>query len=613
MIYDGGMVASTGWLITVVPPDSLYYALNGEPTAESLEVPPDALVAPNRSSGHAAEGLDKVLADARLKKWRKGKILPLMSDLKGMMRVVGKEWNLPSQVGMEVYLVSGTRGHDRGQLQRGDLQDEALEDEMDGMLNEETWRMVWAEYISEAEGTRTKTASGKRAAQPVSTTMIHDAEQAHFEVKDMSFAESMRRESIGGASPTSPELPLTGNTFGSTNQPFIGISQEIPPTANLDVLPHVSMAGTHHGDALTPDSSQTSFEPGSVPPTKDMLSSAAQTMLSPSPSSVFPGASSSQHASPMSGQASQSNSGAAQRRVLGKIEFDFDSSSGGRGEWYSTWLKRKVQTRQRRLEADTSNGLGMRPLRLATGTSPSTKSDTSEYVEDLQDEEERAEYAPLVDEDDDDDEALNDHAESPKLTSHSPNQADAELNHLVSGALAAAFPEGPDDFVNAFTTVPTGNQAEQSTYSWKDIGSQRILDDSVKLEQLAPPTATENDQDTDMTEVRQMMDTERAKAETQELLVPGNPGQLLASPIDLASPQVDNNTQPQSLLAVRSTALLEEPSADGSMTVHGLGMGIDMDDEEAKRGSAVVISSQLDILERGMLHSFFRQRSLTPV
>lgn len=604
------MVASTGWLITVVPPDSLYYALNGELTTESLDVPPDAFVAPTGSSDHAAEGLDKVLAAARLKKWRKGKILPLVPDLKGMMRVIGKEWHLPSEVGMEVYLASGTRVYDRGASQRSHIEDGEMEDEMDGMLSEETWRMVWAEYISEAEGTSTRAASGNHAAQIVSPTMV-DAEQAQFEVKDMPCVGFMRRGSIRGTSPTSPELPLTGNTFGSTNQPFIDVSQEISPAADSNIVPHASMGGTRHGNALTPDSSQTAFEPSSVQHSRDILSSAAQKMLSPSPSSVFPGASSSQHASPISGRASRSNSGALQRRVLGKIEFDFDSSSGGRGEWYSTWLKRKVQTRQRRVEPDTSNGLKMRPLRLATGTSRSAKSDTSEYIEDLQDEEGQAEYAPLMDEDED--EPLNRHAESPKLMSHSPNQADAELDHLVSGALAEAFPEGPDDFVNAFTTGHTGNQAEQSTYSWKDIGSHRILNDSVKLEQLAPPTATENEQDMDMTEVRQMMDTERAKAENQELLVPGNPGQLLASPIDLASPQVDNGTQPSSLLAVRSTALLEEASADGSMTVHGLGMGIDMDDDEAKRGSALVISSQLDILERGMLHSLHDQRYLTPV
>ncbi|GHJ89057.1 hypothetical protein NliqN6_5459 [Naganishia liquefaciens] len=595
--YDGGMVASTGWLITVVPPDSLYYAFNGE----SHDVPPDAFASPNQSNteDNTAEGLDRVLATARLKKWRKGKILPLASDLKGMMRAIGKEWNLPSEIGMEVYLASGTKEYDQGPRQRSGTEDGEMEEEMVGMLSDETWRMVWAEYISEAEGMRLRAAIGRYVAQPDPRT-IPGRDRQHLEAKDAASNESERRDLQEGDSPSSPELPLTGNTFGSTNQPFAELSQDVSPALNPVDLPHGSIPAAHHIDTLTPDSSQTSFGPSSVPPPKDILSSAAQTMLSPSPSSVFPGASSSQQASPMSAFGSRSNGNAMQRRVLGKIEFDFDSGPGSRGEWYSTWLKRRVQTRQRREDADNDNssGLGMRPLRLASRNSPSAKSDTSEYVEQPETAEGQAEYAPLMDEDED--EPTNGHTESPRSISPSSDQEDVQLDHLVSGALNAAFPEGSDDFVHAFASGHIGNQAAQPTYSWKDIGSQRILEDSVKLEQLAPPPVLENDREVDMAEIRQMLETKNAKAVNQELLVPAHRGQLLASPIDLTSPQIDNSPQPQSLLVTRPDALSIEPPPDGSTTVHGLGMGIDMDDEEAKRGSAVVISSQLDILERAL-------------
>lgn len=623
------MVASTGWLITVVPPDSLYYALNGEPTTESLDVP-DVSIKPNRanSGDSTAEGLDKVLAAARLKKWRKGKILPLVSDLKGMMRAIGKEWNLPSEVGMEVYLASGTtRAHDRGAPQRSGLEDDEMEEEMDGMVSEETWRMVWAEYVTEAEGTRARTSRKQTAHHDASTSTAPHLEQGKQRMEDEPSLESIPLDLQEGMSPTSPEPPLTGNTFGWTSLSS-NHSRETSPATNESVLPHESpsteapqqlllqnpptaQALAHPADALTPASSQTSLGPGSATP-KDMLVSAAQAMLSPSPSSVFPGASSSQQASPMSAHGLQSSSGMAQKRVLGKIEFDFDTSPGSRGEWYATWLKRKLQTRQGWTESASLKG-GMKPLRLASQDSPSAKSDTSEYVEDLQDEEEQAEYAPLMDEDDN--EPMS-HTESPRSLSESPageedEPVDPEIDRLVSGALTAAFPEGFDDFVHAFTAGQSSIPVDRPTYDLKDIGSQRILEDRVNIEQLAP-LPEQQDNDTHLAEVRQLLEAESVKAENQELLVPANRGQLLASPIDLASPQVDSDPPPPSLLMVDSAALMTQPSANDSTTVHGLGMGIDMD-EEAKRGSAVVISSQLDILERGTLHPFFRLQVLMPV
>lgn len=625
--YDGGMVTSTGWLITVVPPDSLYYALNSEPST-SPEPPTNAqhtdVTNAPRTDESSADDLDKVLSAARLKKWRKGKILPLVPDLKGMMKVIGREWNLPSEIGMEVFLASG-RMSPHGSRNAGT---EAEDGGMDGMLSEETWRMIWMGCVAEAEAARITAQDSIHNCQPFPSQPVN---QRDVEAGRSETVHPQQIQSPIEMSPSMTEPPLTGNTFGtasdlsseSLHEMFVGQGMEdLPQSSHQSRSDHQRQSSSNHSQAvashagtLTPASSQTSFGPGAeLSINHDLPVPAAQALLSPSPSSVFPGASSSQYASPPSVQRSQSNMGFTQRRVVGRIEFDFDSSTGGRGEWYAAWLKRKVQTRQGWTQPDSAQPRGIKPLQLGTRTTESPLSENGDDEESLHDEA-QMEYAPLMDEeesdsqDDSNDRGAEDDRSSPRSATASSRHevdeaADPEVDRLVSHALATTFPEGSDDFVNAFTAgqaLGDRHMEPQTTYTWKDIGSSRILDNRVTIEQLGTPPATEFQALDDVAEVRRMMDENNTSGPSTELLVPAR-NQLLASPIDLASPNIDRDMQPPPILVAHPDIPLAEPAPIGEPTVHGLGMGIQMDDGE-KRGSALVISSQLDILEKGKMTS----------
>ncbi|KAJ9091450.1 hypothetical protein QFC19_009091 [Naganishia cerealis] len=695
-LHDGGMVASTGWLITVVPPDSLFYALNQETTSAGSALPGrvnDDIAQPTAqndspASEFSTDGLDKVLSTARLKKWRKGKLMPLVSDLKGMTKAIGREWNLPSDAGMEVFLSSGrktSRGNRKNGCEEEDRFSEGegtsdTEEETDGLLGEETWRMVWAEYIAEAEMKRTRAIRtlAPRLHPSHSTpdlsrhkgsdsSKIHEATQRQDRI--VASAESLAEsKSVAEASPTMTEPPSTGNTFGRASQPSNGSLQDVIKGNGTEDLPqiiHVAEKGqqdqphdgnsdntsfAYHQGALTPATSQTAFPNGvhSNSFKKAPLIPAAQAMLSPSPSSVFPGGSVSQQASPLSVHHSDdghSLRGMTQpRRVLGKIEFDFDSSTGNRGEWYARWLKRKVEGRNavgehRNRSWSEEGGVlhGLKPLHLLTrpvGYAESMASDDGSDEADSQHadlEDSKAEYAPLMDEADDDetgeeggDSTLQ---QSPVLLSNANSErttpthpvddpaahesdmeiADAELDHLVSNALTEAFPDGPDDFVQAFTAGhPTrnpdsGDVALGTVYNWKDIGSQRILDERVELDQLGGATSAELEMKADDTEeVRQMLADVASNNGVPDtmLLVASAPGSqgLLASPIEL--PSATRSSGQVDLMTSIRRAASQDQFAQSEEPVHGLGMGIQMNDQE-KRGSALVISSQLDALEKG--------------
>lgn len=612
-------MASTGWLITVVPPDSLYYALNPESSTSSEQENAAQYddVTARSNDGASADPLEKILSGARLNKWRKGKILPLVPDLKGMMRVIGREWNLPSEVGMELFLASGSTRPDGTRDAGTDGEDEG----MDGMLNDETWRMIWGECVAEAEAARMRGIgiAHEEQSSDARSNSAHRAGQRDAENKHPELLDSQQIQSPVEMSPTMTEPPLTGNTFGMASEHSSGSLNDLLAGQSVDDLPQrnqqsssgqrqdsilqPNQAVSSHAGTLTPASSQTSFGLVGASTHHELPVPAAQALLSPSPSSVFPGASSSQHASPFSSRSPRSG-GAMQKRVLGRIEFDFDSSTGGRGQWYAQWLKRKVQTQQGWTQPSSTPPHGMKPLQLGTRKSESIASDNDDDVERVH-EEAQMEYAPLMD-DEDSDNQNDEVGASPRSVSSSlrnedeeTEPVDAEVDRLVSNALATTFPDGPDDFVSAFTvgrSLGTVDPEARAQYTWKDIGSQRILDDRVAIEQLGTPPTTGDKGVDDVAEVRRMLNADTDAAST-ELLVPAR-NQLLASPIDLASPNVDREMQPPPILVAHPDVPLAEPATNEEATIHGLGMGIQMEDGE-KRGSALVISSQLDMLEKG--------------
>lgn len=701
-MYDGGMVASTGWLITVVPPDSLFYAMNPEATPNDPGLPsmskdniaqlsaPHAAFSPNETIN---DGLDKVLSAARLKRWRRGKLMPLVPDLRRMMKAVAREWNLPSDAGMEVFLSSGRKAA-KGNRRNGQSAEDGYSDgeghseadeETDGLLGEETWRMVWAEYLAEAESKRMRaigtptqrlrpshSTSELSHRDPPSSIFKNDKLPQHQDTAPVveSIADS---RAIPEASPTSTEPPSTGNTFGRASQPSTGSPQEVIAKDQAEDLPQIvhvaaksqqasdTTSFAHHQGALTPESSQMFFpnlSHANNPYKKEQLLPAAHALLSPSPSSVFPGGSASQQTSPLSTRPSENDRIHAVmshgRRVLGKIEFDFDSAAGGRGEWYARWLKRKVEARygsgeSRKREEGDGVAPGLKPLQLMTRHVVAAESLASDDGSDGSDVESqqvepetlREEYAPLMDEDEDDDGQYADEPGSEDIESTLQQRAnqssstteervtteyptndlaehevdddemtDVKIDHLVSDALTKAFPDGSDDFVQAFTaghhSIQNRNiedSAPGTIYNWKDIGSQQILDEHVGLDQLGGTTKAEPDLGSDDTEeIRQMLASARGQDDAQDttLLAPGAPQSsqgLLASPIDL--PSDPRSIATAGLITSIHPDTFQAPPARAE-PVHGLGMGIQMGDQE-KRGSALVISSQLDVLERGML------------
>lgn len=495
--------------------------------------------------------------------------------------------------------------------------------------------MIWTECVAEAEAVGTRVFGNSTATQartpdapPFSSQPVG---QMDVEADLSGLVDPPQIQSPIGMSPTMTEPPLTGNTFGMASD-FSSESLEetagrgvkdLQQSSHQSSSDHQQQSTSNHSQAvashdgtLTPASSQTSFGPTSDSSIKHELPvPAAQALLSPSPSSVFPGASSSQYASPSSAQGSRSTVGFTQRRLLGRIEFDFDSSTGGRGEWYALWLKRKLQTRRGWTQPDSMQPRGIKPLHLGSRDLRSVTSENGDEVESVH-EEAQMEYAPLMGEEEADDrDQWNDQGDddndkfSPRSTTTSlrnegneDESADLEVDRLVSNALATAFPDGSDDFVNAFTaghTLGARNIEPQATYNWKDIGSSRILDDQIMIEQLGTPSAIDKQGFDDVAEVRRMLEEDITSGPSTELLVRAR-NQLLASPIDLASPSVDRGMQPPPITVAHPDVPLVEPAPISEPTVHGLGMGIQMDDGK-KRGSALVISSQLDILEKGKL------------
>ncbi|KAJ9091178.1 hypothetical protein QFC21_007298 [Naganishia friedmannii] len=696
-MYDGGMVASTGWLITVVPPDSLFYALSPETTSDGPGLPSTS----NENIGHASapnplspiesvsDGLDKVLSAARLRKWRKGKLMPLVPDMKRMMKAVAREWNLPSDAGMEMFLSSGrkaAKGNRRnGQVAESGYSDGEADSDADeetgGLLGEETWRMVWAEYIAGAEskrtrvnGTSTQRLHPSRSISelsrriPIRTARDHDLAQHQDTAATVGVLSGA--SPIPEASPTTTEPPSTGNTFGMASQISNGSLQEVigqDQTEDLPQIVHVAENGqqdpniaslAYHQGALTPESSQMFFPNlGHNNSYKnEQVLPAAHALLSPSPSSVFPGGSVSQQASPLSMRRPSDNGGSLQnmtqgRRVLGRIEFDFDSAAGGRGEWYAKWLKRKVEARYgsgecRTREEGDSAARGLRPLQLmdrqVVATESLTGDDASDAESQYEDHDDAGEeYAPLMDEDEDENEQYADEPgvddvnpdpqQSPpeisntaqdipttkRLTddsaAHNGNageMADMEIDHLVANALTNAFPDGPDDFVQAFTAGHAiqnrdiGEATCGKIYNWKDIGSQQILDERVGFDQLGgAPSAESGSISDDTEEVRQMLASARGGQDDDQdttQLVPTTqqgPQGLLASPIDL--PSAPQNVAADDIMTGIHPNTFQAPPARVGEPIHGLGMGIQMEDQ-GKRGSALVISSQLDVLEQAL-------------
>lgn len=613
--YDGGMIASTGWLITVVPPDSLYYAYNPEPSTfpESENAAPQAVgIASTNIDGPSMDPLDDILSAARLNKWRKGKILPLAPDLRAMMKVIGREWNLPSEVGMELFLASG-RPTPEGTC---DMGTNGGNDGMNGMLNEETWRMIWGECVAEAEATRKG-----HAGEQTRSTRAHPPNEPEIDVGPSGTPDPQHILSPVEISPTLTEPPLTGNTFGMASEHSSRSLGEISAgQVVIEPTPASRQSSTDqreqstsqpnqvvssHAGTLTPASSQTSFGPSDTSTQNDLPVPAAQGLLSPSPSSVSAGASSSQQLSPFSARSPPSIAGWTPKRVLGRIEFDFDSSTGSRGEWYALWLKRKVQARQGWNPPGLTPSRGMKPLQLGARTTGALASEDSDDMDSVH-EGAQMEYAPLMDEDEavgqDDQDAVSPESGSRSLRDEDEETgpSDPEVERLVSNALATTFSDGPDDFVSAFTVghnLETRNAEPQAQFTWKDIGSRRILDNRVAIEQLGISPSTDNTGLDDVTEVRRMLEQENATANSSELAVPAR-NQLLASPIDLASPNVDRDLQPPPISVSHPDVPSAETVTEDEPIVHGLGMGIQMDEGE-KRGSALVISSQLDMLEKG--------------
>jgi hypothetical protein len=91
-------------------------------------------------------------------------------------------------------------------------------------------------------------------------------------------------------------------------------------------------------------------------------------------------------------------------------------------------------------------------------------------------------------------------------------------------------------------------------------------------------------------------------ANTPLLNVPDEQGQGLASPINLPSPQTAStgpvvNTPTLSFTPAQDRKLSIEIPEATTPAMFGLGMGLDMAYD--KRGSSLVMSDQLDLLERG--------------
>jgi hypothetical protein len=320
-------------------------------------------------------------------------------------------------------------------------------------------------------------------------------------------------------------------------------------------------------------------------------------------------------------------------KIVGKIEFDFDRSKAA---WYETWLKRRRDATVRPVPHQ-----GLKPLLLGTQaverslSVSSASSISGNSVNQFPDDS----YALLSEEPNE--EAVEETSAQGTAETHSPEAvSDESLSPVESeepalgsreDPLADVFGDEQDEFARLRSARPIDTLSVEPDSEWRHIGSSfalnsPLVDETKKLEpqndvedvaMLIAETAIVDQNKSPQLDVP-LVDQNKTpqlgvpivdQNQTPQLGVPTSQITGLASPIDILSPQTVNRSGVEIRTSLPDTPV---PAEDDTVKVNrlsvaraenpimfGLGMGFDIGFD--KRGSSLVMSDQLDALEKGKL------------
>lgn len=609
----------------IVPPDHLFVPSGFSPTV-SLE---DIEHKPGTSSTLSSD-------EKELRRWRRGRLLPLRGTMDGMIKDVVREWGLPSGIGMTLYLVN-----EEEKAVASSEEDESGQEYEGGMkCSPEAWKILWADLFNPIN---VRLPSSRFPSPRGQTIPVRNG--------SLSVVRADSREDLAD--------DLNANPFrASANNRGLFEGFLTPASARSFQL-NSSDTGNSPGkrSSLAPSASasRTDSPPRKVRKDSNWTDDQTSPIFEYAPRSLF--------------QSSQRPS-----RIVGKIEFDFDRD---RAKWYEVWRNRRQQAAGIPLKG------GLRPLRLgvedkevergisetADGTGeleqdksieleqakPKAKSqevkqdepeDTKQERSEEFKQEEPEQWSELTgpkqieEEEQEQDEmkeldqvepknltqtttalasATAEH--SPEIPEESPSEYSVEQspegyaqlgdesfdgNREEGASESSAGNLSPDDDEEEFAILRADRLTNEKTeFGFDDIGSNAILDAKIPDAKLAgEPEERSMDPLSDVQEVAMLIaQRQQASAVNTPLLnVPDEQGQGLASPINLPSPQTAStgpvvNTPTLSFTPAQDRKLSIEIPEATTPAMFGLGMGLDMAYD--KRGSSLVMSDQLDLLERG--------------
>lgn len=437
------------WLITVVPPDEMF-----RPTPTTITM------AGRHENGSRSTGTDRIPSPSvkspeqkpsnsnskEHRRWKAGRLLPLQRDFGTMIHSITKEWNLPTGVGMEIFVVSlalSSIGEgDSGKQIQGPGQGDGERDldiEDGSLIGNDAWGILWGKLDT----------VNRQSTKP--TVMDADADYPRTDaISPTTDRPSPAKSTRGGLRPL-----LTSSYSLSDHLSF-------PPSTSDDP-----------NEYLTPTHTQLTFH--------DSFKIAGGAIMASPQSSIAPSASVSQLGSPtrfaiqaqpqtekqrntQHSHVLRSNSqltfdtmasssmGEAGSVIVGKIQFDFDHE---KAEWYPSWLRRRESS------ATVTNGL--RELKLG-------------YPQN-------------------DDERLKGYQKKTNKDQENEQELQVDLNDLLPD-------DDEDEFARLRAQRRTGHRHD-GKYGIQDIGTNDILQPNVRESDLV---ASHSDVGADGDDVAEVID-----------------------------------------------------------------------------------------------------------
>ena len=112
-------------------------------------IPPISLLPPSTSAG-SPEGL---------KRWRRGRLIPLQPTIGSMLLAIAREYGLPSTKGINLYVVNHSQQQQHQGRSSGSSSSD-FSDEPGPRISSSTWTSLFASQVASASASRTSTPTG---------------------------------------------------------------------------------------------------------------------------------------------------------------------------------------------------------------------------------------------------------------------------------------------------------------------------------------------------------------------------------------------------------------------------------------------------------------------